>query len=79
MLQLELEGRHKSINSETRETEEQENSHIQLPCATDWVGGHVSLFRTAVLVVDDSAFNRIVARRLMEAQEYHCAEASTVL
>lgn len=62
---------------DTTETEEEEDSAVQLPSATNWNGGYVRPFRPEVLVVDDSAFNRIVARKLVEAQGYRCAEAST--
>ena len=61
---------------ETIEVEEEEGSFIQLP-STDWTGGYVSLIKPEVLVVDDSSFNRIVARKLVEAQGYNCAEACT--
>ena len=62
---------------ETTTTEEEEDLAVQLPSVTDWSGGYVRPFRPEVLVVDDSAFNRIVARKLVETQGYRCVEAST--
>jgi signal transduction histidine kinase/ActR/RegA family two-component response regulator len=58
-------------------TSEDEETFAQVPCLTDWNGGYVRPYRPEVMVVDDSTFNRIVARKLVETQGFRCAEAST--